>query len=676
MRLCWLVIVSLASLAAAADGKKARAAEAADAFFDPERTYDVHVHLTAQAWQLMQPERRVRPAGLLDSAPLPATRPAVEVTSEERAGQARRLKEEKPPAVEGDKLAPCIYGFEYVYVKAAVELDGQAIRDVGVRFKGNSSYENYQNVLKRPLKLDFDRFVPGQKFRGVETLNLSNNAFDATSLREAMSYYVYRMAGLPAPRTAFANVYLTVDGLYARQWVGLYTIVEEVDDKAFLKSHFADAKGLVFKPEGMRGLPYLGENFEPYVEHYRAKRSPGDPGLERRFVEFTRLVNYADDATFNAKIKDYLDVDAFIRYTACTVLIADLDSPLVNNHNYYLYLNPADARVTLIPWDMNLSFDSQVNLTITRPWHADNRLFQRVMSIDGNESAYAAYVRKYAETFFGEDALQRQLARFECALLPAHDAAAAAGKSLGSPDGANGRFGYRSRYPLEDWVTLRLASVRAQLDGKPASVYTPHYGLPGQVFRWGLNAGAEYGMMTPMAAAARKAADADGDYKLSGREVRDAAAALFYDCADRSSPPALTEAQLAAGLVSILAPYAPQDRGGRGRGFLGFGGNRAAARGAAAAALWARAIFRDADDDHDAKVTLAELSALARRVFCVADRDQEDKLDEREVAEGLDSLAAPPDGWHANAATPPVAATPKATDPAPPRTNGNNRRRI
>ncbi|HEY7115309.1 MAG TPA: hypothetical protein VH475_01915, partial [Tepidisphaeraceae bacterium] len=43
--------------------------------------------------------------------------------------------------------------------------------------------------------------------------------------------------------------------------------------------------------------------------------------------------------------------------------------------------------------------------------------------------------------------------------------------------------------------------------------------------------------------------------------------------------------------------------------------------------------------DHDGKLTRDEMILLLDRAFCVADRDQDDRLDEREIAEALDLLA-------------------------------------
>ena len=55
--------------------------------------------------------------------------------------------------------------------------------------------------------------------------------------REALACAVFRAAGIPAPRTAYAEVTLTVPGKYDREHLGLYTVVEPVD-RAFIRDRF------------------------------------------------------------------------------------------------------------------------------------------------------------------------------------------------------------------------------------------------------------------------------------------------------------------------------------------------------------------------------------------------------------------------------------------------------
>ena len=61
------------------------------------------------------------------------------------------------------------------------------------------------------MKVDFDRFVENGRFAGLETLNLSNTTYDPSQARESLAFWLYRKLEVPASRTGFALVYLTVD---------------------------------------------------------------------------------------------------------------------------------------------------------------------------------------------------------------------------------------------------------------------------------------------------------------------------------------------------------------------------------------------------------------------------------------------------------------------------------
>lgn len=617
----------------------------ADDFFGPDKFHTVHIRMTEDAWDLMQPTRRPRPMAILaDSIPDPASKPRRK--GEPPPPPVPELPRHLPVRVSGETLAPNNFGWEYVYVASTVEIDGQPLANAAVRFKGNSSYDNFNRVLRRPFKVDFDRFVPGRKFRGLGSLNLNNNAFDPSCLREALSYEVYRRCGLPAPRTAFAVLHLTVEGgRYDHSFCGVYTLIEEMDEKAFLKAHFADPHGILLKPEGLRGLPYLGENWATYAEKYRAKTEQADPRLARRFIEAVKLLNYADDATFAAKASDYFDVDAILRYLAATTLIANLDSALVTGHNYYLYSNPSDQRISLMPWDMNLSFagygstgprDDQVYLSIAHPWAGHIKLFDRLMTIDANQKAYRAHLRDFVGHFYNPTTMNGLMDTMQAALRKADDHAAAAGHPTpAAEDTAHGGGFGNTRYTIRQFIAGRVRSVLDQLDGKETRTFEPAPTPHNLGFNWGVHAAPEYGNLVPMAEAVRRAADTDGDYRLTPREVRDAAASLFYQLVDEENPDSIDAQELARGLTPLMNGFGGGSNA-RSRGFFGFmSGNTSTG------AAWANALFRAADTDADGKLTLVELTTFADQLHCLADRDQNGLLDDREIIEALDLLAAP-----------------------------------
>src|SRR5688500_10987493 len=265
-----------------------------DAFFGPSRVHTFHLRLTSRAWALMQPTHRAQLVRLTEGRVPPIRQEKHDVPLDEAL---QRVFARKTTPVEGQRLAPNSWGYEFAWAKAQFECDGATLNDVALRLKGNSSYE-LPGTLKRPFKLDFNRFAKGRNFRGVSSINLRNNAYDASHVREALSFQFYRDAGVPAPRTAFALVYLTIEGLCDRRLLGIYTLVEDVDEKPFLKANFGTTKGLLAKAEAMRGMPHMGARPEPYAERFEIKTPSADPEAFARIMDLIRLPHGTDDATF------------------------------------------------------------------------------------------------------------------------------------------------------------------------------------------------------------------------------------------------------------------------------------------------------------------------------------------------------------------------------------------
>lgn len=207
--------------------------------FGLTRIWKIHLHVTAENWKKMQPVGGgipgfgPPPGGPNPFAPAPGGKPGDAPQPRQPSGVPPG-----PPAFGGPGggpggFRPGSFGFDFEYVKADIELDGQLFKEVGLRFKGNGSYMLSATSRKRPLKIDFNRYVAGQKFHGMQQINLHNNVMDPTHVRQALSYPVFQVAGIPSPRTAFADVSLTIDGECDHEPIGLYTLVEEID-KAFL----------------------------------------------------------------------------------------------------------------------------------------------------------------------------------------------------------------------------------------------------------------------------------------------------------------------------------------------------------------------------------------------------------------------------------------------------------
>lgn len=424
--------------------------------FGLDKVHKLELALSAADWAAMQPKEPDRPFGGPPGG--------------------------GPPGGRGGPPGPMPN--EYPYVKGRFAYDGESLADVGVRFKGNSSYRFAGDGIKRPFHLDFNRYVEGAQFHGLKSLCLSNNAMDESHVREAVAYEVYRAAGVPAARTAFVELTLDVPGLFDRKLAGLYTAVEPVD-KTFLKEHFDSGKGMLLKPERVHGIEYFGDDWKAY-ERYTPKDDPSKKE-KARFIAFAKLVNRADDATFRKEIGDYLDVPGFLKFVAATAYLANMDSFLGPGHNVYIFLNPTTNRFHFLPWDLNQAFgtmfpfgaiDRQANLSILHPHAGRNVLIDRLLADSEVKAAYLAEWKKLASTAFATDKVLKLVADCSAVVKEAmvRDAAANRGgrRPMGPPPGPGGGRGMT----LTEFVTARGKSVADQLAGKSTG-YVPENSRPG-----------------------------------------------------------------------------------------------------------------------------------------------------------------------------------------------------
>jgi hypothetical protein len=564
----------------------AQAPSSSKEVFDPARLHTIHLRIPADAWKILPP-----------------------------GGHSRKSAEKHP----GDVRTIDGAASRYAYVRAAIDFDGQRVADVGIRLKGNSSYGVSASTPRKPFKIDFERFMDGRHFAGVSTLNLNNQAFDASQLRESFAFALFREMNVPAPRTGHALVYLTVPGVYDHEYLGLYTLIEEVDHK-FLKHHFQHPDGLLMKPAGMRGLVYYGDDWSPYKGRYNPKKD-ATPTQSRRIIDFVRLVNHADDATFARDIGRYLDVNEFLRYLAVNSAITNFDSYLSTGHNYYLYCDPGDGRIRFVPWDMNLAFggyswvgtfDQMANTSITHSYTDHNRLIERLLAVNGYATLYRMYMRHLIEGPLSPESTRARFDAFARIRQAAGEAARAADRVGSATTRPTSGMGFE-QIDLRSYLPLRVESIRRQLDG------TQQGYIPG--FRDPLRVPPEWGRYTAAAVAMMSAADTDHDGRLNDTEVSAAIARLFT-----TAKLPLTGSIDRATVTTAIDHLLSDDM-----------------RHRTTASAWTDWLFHNADANKDNHLNSTELLTLYRRKLSGEDRDGDDMLDGRELIETLAGARAPAD---------------------------------
>ena len=481
---CWVLFAVSIAAGAGADASPRE-------LFDPGRAHTIQIKLSKEGWDLLQPG-----AGAAKGAM---------ITNRAQARTAGvRLRSVQPGS--------------YAYVLCEMEFDGKRCADVGLRFKGNSSYAVSSGTLRRPMKLDFDRFAEGKRFAGVESFNLSNTSFDPSQVREAIAFWLFQKLDVPSSSTGHALVYLTVTGKYDREYLGLYTSIEEIDTH-FLKKHFGNADGLLLKPSGMRGFAFLGEKWDDY-KGICSPRTREKPALCQKVIDFARLINRADDATFRAKIGSVLAVDEFLRYVAVSSAVVNFDSFLSTGHNYYIYVNPADGLIHFIPWDLNMSFggygwlgtdEELADTSITRSYADHNILIERMLAIDEYAKAYRAHMKKLADLGFNAQAIGQRRQLLQPVLAAAEKAEHDSGR-YGSNSSVRSVTGMGLNAPDLWWfIDRRTESIRQQLEGKHVG-FKPDFRNPKRTL-------VEWAPLIVAANTFMDAVDSDGDRRLSDAEM-------------------------------------------------------------------------------------------------------------------------------------------------------------
>lgn len=246
-----------------------------------------------------------------------------------------------------DQLLDAAYASTGDYIMAdSVSINGITFDSVGVKYKGNSSYNASQ--VKNPWHIELDTYKE-QEYQGYKDIKLANVYKDPSFLRDVLGYQIVRQY-MDAPKANYANLY--VNGTL----IGLYSNTEAIS-KTFVKDRFGSKSNPFFNcsppagasPMGMDfpNLVYLGDDSVAYYDAYEMKSDAG----------WQHLIQLCDTLANNIQaIEKVLDVDRALWMLAFDNVIVNLDSYIGQfSQNYYLYQDDY-GRFLPVVWDLNESF--------------------------------------------------------------------------------------------------------------------------------------------------------------------------------------------------------------------------------------------------------------------------------------------------------------------------------
>jgi CotH protein len=237
-----------------------------------------------------------------------------------------------------------------VEVPATLTVDGKQYSNVGIHFRGMSSYMGVPASYKRSLNLSMDFVDNNQRLYGYRTLNLLNAHEDSSFMSSVLYSHIARQY-LPAPKANFVRVVIN-----GEDW-GVYANVEQFN-KDFIKENYGTDLGNRWKVRGNpgadAGLRYLGDELEPYRQRFTLK-SKNDDMAWRDLIALCRTLEQTPPEKLEAALEPILDVDSTLKFLALDVALVNNDGYWVRSSDYSIYQDP-QGKFHFIASDMNESF--------------------------------------------------------------------------------------------------------------------------------------------------------------------------------------------------------------------------------------------------------------------------------------------------------------------------------
>ena len=295
-----------------------------------------------------------------------------------------------------------------VDVPAKMMVDGKNYKDVGIHFRGATSYMMVPEGGKRSLDVSVNFIDSEQRLGGYRSLNLLNSNADPTFMRTALYHYIVRQY-TAAPKANWMRVVIN-----GESW-GIYVNTQQINSDMG-KEWFNSSKGARWKvsgsPRGRGGLAYLGDDAAKYKSIYTIKSKDSDKSWAR-LINVCKVLNQTPADKLEKALEPILDVDGALKFLAADKALINNDGFWTRASDYSLYEDDK-GKFHTIPWDANETLREMeqmgrrggggggdgggVNLD---PFEGaedpDKALLYRLLAVPALKTRYLGYIRDIAE---------------------------------------------------------------------------------------------------------------------------------------------------------------------------------------------------------------------------------------------------------------------------------------
>jgi spore coat protein H len=318
------------------------------------------------------------------------------------------------------------------YVAATVKEGGKAYKDAGVHLRG--AVGSFRPLDDKPgLTLNMDKFVGGQRWRGMDKFHLANSAQDPSYLAELISSELHLAVGVPAARVGHAS--LTLNGRPR----GFYYLKEGFDTD-FLKKHFKNNHGNFYDGGFCRDID----------QPLQLVSGEGDVKDRADIKALIAACRENDHKRRMEQLTRVLDMDEFISYMVMCSITWDWDSYAFKANNYRIYHDPERNKLVFIPSGMDQMFGEPNGPALPG---FGGYVARSVVETPEGRRRYWARMREVMRTVFDPARWVKRLDEMEAKIRPAMAAA--------DPGAAQGLKGQVER--LRDGIRQRHKAITAEL---------------------------------------------------------------------------------------------------------------------------------------------------------------------------------------------------------------------
>lgn len=303
---------------------------------------------------------------------------------------------------------------------ATLKYEGITLENVGVRFRGNTSYQQTGTSKKKSFAIETDFMIENQTLMGYKNIKLNNSHQDPSFMREVL-YSRLGVRYTPMAHTNYIHLFINDE-----DW-GIYPNVQSLD-KTFLEEWFMSNDGARFRAttdnpqqggggtmpppggqwgDGTAGMNYLGDDTTLYQKYYTLKSSDIDESWQK-LVTVTKKLNEVTSDNYQF-IEDYLDIDKTLWFLAVENVFTDDDSYIMKGKmDYMIYYEPETGLTSPLEYDGNSTM--ALNTAANSSWapfkntaNTKYPLLNKLLNVPEYRSRYLAHYRTILnETFTTE----------------------------------------------------------------------------------------------------------------------------------------------------------------------------------------------------------------------------------------------------------------------------------